>query len=114
MSFIEMDFASGGSGGETVKYHDFTITLAGQDTATIDIKNIFSEYKNMSIDNIIVQFQSIKAKSSNGAVAMLEYSYDSVNGIITIKSSTVAAPFGNMTGNVVVRVYVTKSALEEV
>ena len=74
------------------KTHKYTYTNipkadSEQKTLYINIKNDYSNYQNITIDNINVQLDKILyGGQSSYAVNSFSYSYDNTNGIITVSS----------------------------
>lgn len=76
-------------GNKTHKYTYTNIPRADseQKTLCIDIKNDYSNYQNITIDNINVQIDKmLYGGESSYAINSLLYSYDNTNGIITVSS----------------------------
>lgn len=96
MSLFHAIYGKGGSssGGIVTKLvKNVTVSNSDLNNVTINISSDVSNYKSITNDNIIIEFNDIASKAA--AVAKLNHTYDANTGIITITSNSNDLPFAS-------------------
>lgn len=96
MSKFHAIYGKGGSssGGIVTKLvKNVTVSNSDLNNVTINISSDVSNYKSITNDNIIIEFNDIASKAA--AVAKLNHTYDANTGIITITSNSNVLPFAS-------------------
>lgn len=96
MSLFHAIYGKGGisSGGIVTKLvKNVTVSNSDLNNVTINISSDVSNYKSITNDNIIIEFNDIASKAA--AVAKLNHTYDANTGIITITSNSKDLPFAS-------------------